>query len=227
MKDDADHTKKIGSKQMSEVLSSESYSILCYVEDRWFQKEQFPAVSEIAKKTGIDQVKVVEQLSSPLLKRSLEARGIPLFADLDDILSPQQIACINLLLNVSDSRTQGEKLKALGIKPATFYGWKRQKKFMDAFRRQGERLFGDTQAQVHYALAKSAMNGDINAIKYYNQVSGRYDSSKTVELMNVKFLMQKMLETIQRHVTDPAQLQAIAQEFEALMTGSGQREITP
>lgn len=212
---------------MSEVMTSEAYAILCYVEDRWFQKELFPAVSEISKKTGIDQVKVVESLSSPLLKQSLESRGIPLFADLDDVLSPKQIALINLLLNVSDTRSESQKVAALGIKPATFYGWKRQKKFREAYNKMAERLFGDTQPQVHAALAKLAISGDLNAIKYFNQMSGRYDSSKTIEAINVRFVMQKLIEVIQTHVKDPVALEAISQEFASLLEISTQKEITP
>lgn len=209
---------------MSQVMSSQQWDVLCKVEQYWFKKEDFPATSWLATKTGLDQVTVVEALSSPLVKQSLEARGIPLFSDLEEDLNPRQIACINLVLNVADRRTLSMKLQALGIPASTYYAWKKQKPFSDALKKQGERLFGDTQAEVHVALTKQAIDGDINAIKLYNQMSGRFDSAKSVEKMNVQFVMMKLLEVIQKHVRDPEALKAIAGEFGALMS-DGQKEL--
>lgn len=206
------------------ILKPAEWDVLVCIEDLWLRKEQIPAVTAIATKTGLDQVAVVDALSNPLLQKSLEARGIPTYTDLDDSLNAKQIACINLIMNVSDRRSEAAKLRALGIPPATFYGWKRQKPFSDALRTQGEKLFGDTQSQVHVALAKAAMDGDVNAIKYYNQVSGRFDTARTVEQLNVKFVMQKLLETIQTHVHDPVVLMAIAEDFATLI--EPQRQIT-
>lgn len=203
------------------ILSDDEWRILTYIEDQWLRKELFPSLAEIARKTHIDQVKVVDALSSDLMKKSLEARGIPLFNDMDN-LTEKQIVAINLVLNPSDHRSVSAKLKAIGVSPQTYNGWKRQKVFMEALRNQGERLFGQTQPEIHAALIKQALAGDTNAIKYYNQMSGRFDSSKSVESMNVQFVMAKLLETIQRHVKDPAALSAIAEEFSGLLGQSNQ-----
>lgn len=210
---------------MGQIMSQDQWKILCLIEDQWMRKEKFPAVNWLATKTGIDQVKVVECLSNPLLQQSLEARGIPMFSDLEETLKPQQIAIINLLLNPADRRSQTAKLQALGINPSTFYGWKRQKVFQEALRTQGERLFGDTQAEVHLALTKQAIAGDMNAIKYYNEMSGRYNPRQTDEKLNVQMVILRLYETIQKHIQDPDVLTAIANDFSEVFASNKPKEL--
>lgn len=207
------------------ILNEDEYRILTYIEDQWLRKELFPSLAEIARKTHIDQVKVVDALSSDLMKRALEVRGIPLFDDMDQ-LSEKQIVAINLVLNPSDQRSIAMKLKAIGVSPQTYAGWKRQKVFMEALRNQGEKLFGQTQPEIHASLIKQALQGDIQAIKYYNQMSGRFDSAKSVQDVNIHFVMTALLEVIQRNVKDPQALENIANEFQGILNvGSNQRQI--
>lgn len=213
MESDTDHMR---------VLTEDEYRILTYIEDQWLRKELFPSLAEIARKTHIDQVKVVDALSSDLFKKSLDALGIPQFTDIEG-LTEKQIVAINLVLNPSDNRSVAAKLRAIGVSPVTYNGWKRQKHFMEAMRNQGEKLFGQTQPEVHAALVKQALQGDMQAIKYYNQMSGRFDSSRTVEHMNVQLVMTKLLETIQKHVKDPVALSAIAEEFSGLLGSTNQQ----
>lgn len=208
----------------NELMNRDEWNILHYVEEHWLRKGEFPALSKIAKDMVLDQVKVVEALSSPLLQKSLDARGIP-WMEVDDRLTPIQVATINLILNVSDKRSTPVKLKSLGVNPSTYKGWRRQKQFMLVMREQGERLFGETMPEVHKALMDKALEGDPTSLKLYYAMAGRWDDKKSVESMNIRFVMVKLLEVIQTHVRDPEALQAIAADFEALL-GNEQRAIS-
>lgn len=205
-------------------MNRDEWLVLCAVEEHYMKKEEFPAVSTISRKTQIDQVRVVEALSNPLLQRSLDARGIP-WMQVDNSLSPAQVACINLLLNISDPRSKTMKLKALGISPITFKGWQKQKHFSEAMYDQGKKLFGESVPEIHKALLEKAVDGDMMAIKQVYAMQGIWDDHKSVEQMNIKFVMVKLLEVIQSHVRDPEALQAIASEFEGLLAPSNQRMI--
>lgn len=202
---------------MTHVMSADQWQVLCEVEKHWLKKNELLDLTKLAAKLHLNPVELVEALSSPLLKQSFEARGIPLYTDTDQDLTPVQVACINLILNVADRRTLKDKLNSLGVKPSTYYGWKKQKHFADVLRDQGEKLFGNNQAEVHAALTKAALEGDTNAIKYWNQLSGRFDPSKTVEGVNVRYVMQALLEVIQTHVHDEDTLRAISDGFMAVL----------
>lgn len=207
-------------ENMTQLMNQDEWAVLCYIEERWLRKQIFPEVAEISRKSGVDQVKVVEALSNPLVQQSLEVRGIPLVVA-DNNLKANQVACINLLLNFSDRRTQSAKLKALGINPSTFQGWKRQAPFAEAYRAAAERLFGEAMPDIHLATIDRARDGDMAAIKQVYAMQGYWDDHKSVETMNIRFVMVRLLETIQKHVKDPVALQAIATEFEGLVSSNG------
>lgn len=210
---------------MSNLLSENQWNVLTFVEEMHLKNGKFPSLSLISRKTGVDQVSIVECLSDPLMKRSLEARGIQWEVIDDERLSPKQLACIQLLLNVTDGQNIKAKLDSLGISQSTYYGWKRQPYFMQAYREASENLYGESIPEVHRSLIANAVSGDINAQKLMLAISGRWDTAKSVEGMNVQFVLMKVLEVIQRHVRDKDTLEAIAGEFEGILNPETQKAI--
>lgn len=210
---------------MSQLLSIEQWNVLNFVDEHHFKTGQFPPLSLIARKTKVDQVTIVECLSSPLVQKSLEARGIQWDIVDDDRLTPRQLACIQLLLNVTDPRSIKEKLESLGISQSTYYGWKKQPYFMTAYRQASENLYGESLPEVHRSLIQNAVHGDFQSQKLMLAISGRWDSSKSVEGMNVQFVLMRVLEVIQKHVRDKDALEAIAGEFELLMNPPEQKSL--
>lgn len=196
------------------LLTEIQFDILVFIEEAWLKTGKFPAFSTISSKVGHPQEVVVEAISDPQMKAALDRRGIT-YLDADR-LTAQQIACINLLLNVSDRRDIKEKLKALGIPQTTYYGWKKQSHFMKAYKDAGEKLFGETQVEVNAALVKSALSGDMKAIEYYNKVSGRFNDRRDQQV-DLRRVMYSMMESIQKHIQNPETLRAIAYDFEQAM----------
>lgn len=206
-----------------ETLNADEWAILCFIDEQWLRKHEFPAVQKIMKATHLDMNKVVEAISNPLLQKSLDARGIP-WMEVDDRLTEQQVNCINLVMNGSDQRSISMKLKALGINPGTYNGWKRQPHFLKALRDRSEKLYGESLPEIQKSIIDGAIDGDYQKQKLVMAIAGRWDDKKSVESMNIKFVMVKLLEVIQTHVRDPQALQAIAAEFEGLL-GEGQKAI--
>ncbi len=60
-------------------------------------------------------------------------------------------------------------------------------------------------------------NGNINALKFYWEITGR---SQSPELVNVKMMMMKVIEAVQKHVKDPAVLAAIGEEIQQAQRAS-------
>ncbi|SRR5258708_2217775 len=210
---------------MAKLLNKDEWEILNFIEERYMKRSQFPTVTTISKFTKIDQVRVVECLSSPILQKSLDARGIPWqFLD-EDRLTPMQLACLQMVLNITDTRSIAQKLQSLGINISTYHGWKKQPHFMEAYRELSEKLYGESIPEVHQALIKKAVEGDHQAQKLMLAISGRWDDKKSLEAMNVRFVLMKVLEVIQRHVHDKDTLESIAREFEVILAPE-QKEIT-
>lgn len=204
-------------------LTPQDWDILVFVEEDWVLKGTFPTVSRISQITGIPDTEVTETLFKEVFKKALDVRGIQVIQDQYSRLKPLQLAAINSILNISDPRSRAAKLRALGIPPQTFANWKKQKYFMEAMRVRSEALFGETMPEMHKALVDKALDGDPTAMKQYYAMSGRWSDKHSVETMNVRFLLLKVIETIQRHVSDPSTLAAIANDFEALMGGENVR----
>lgn len=204
--------------ELSKLLSKDEWNILNFIEERYSRRQQFPHLSTISKELKIDQVKVVDCLSNPLMQKSLTIRGIPWEFLEEDRLTPMQLAAIQCILNISDQRTIADKLRGLGINLSTYYGWKKQPHFAEVYREQSERLYGEAIPEVHQSIIKNAVDGDFKSQKLMLAIAGRWDDKKSVESLNVKFVLIKVLEVIQKHVHDKDSLEAIAREFEVILS---------
>lgn len=180
-------------------------------------KGRFPSLRTISNMTNITQSKISESLKNPVLQTALENRGIEWRPVSSDLLSAEQIATLQVLLDISDRRTIKDKLKSLGVSPAKYYGWKKQPKFIEAYREASEALYGESLPEVHRSVIQEAVNGSYQHQKLMLAISGRWDEKKQNEQMNVRYILMKVLEIIQVHVSDPEKLQAIAGEFETLL----------
>lgn len=166
-----------------------------------------------------DQGKVGRFLQSRSINEALERRGI-ILADLS-LLRPEQLAAANAVLDFSDHRSQKAKLNELGISTTQYNGWLKLGAFQRYVKQRAEALLGDVQHEAHSALLKNVQRGDLNSIKLYYELTGRW-SSKTVGDLNVEFLIIKVIEAVQKHVKDPAEIQAVAGELNSLLNGVNQ-----
>jgi hypothetical protein len=158
--------------------------------------------------------KISKLLKDDVVVKALENRGITL-ADIT-LLLPEQLAVANSILDFSDSRSQKKKLEELGVTTQRYQGWLKQEKFQRYLKQRAEALLGETQHEAHTSLLRNVQRGDLNSIKLYYEMTGRW-SSKTVSDLNVEFILIKMVETVQKHVKDPIIIQAISNDFAALV----------
>lgn len=211
---------------MSKLLSQSDWEVINITEQHWMKTGKFPTLRTICNRTGLAQVDVSAALNDPLVQKSLEARGIEWNPVKSDTLTAEQTATIQVLLDISDKRTITDKLKALGVSPSKYYGWKKNQKFMEAYREASEALYGEALPEVHRSVIQEAVNGSFVHQKLMLAISGRWDEKKQAEQMNVKIVLMKVLEIIQTHVSDPETLQAIAGEFETILSPEQPKAIT-
>lgn len=140
-------------------------------------------------------------------------------------LSAEQLAAANLLLDFSDTRSHAAKLKDIGITTTRYNNWLRQPAFAAYLRERAEQLVDNTGHEAHSALLKQVQKGNMSAIQYYNQLTGRFTPGAE-QTMNVAAILVRVVEAVQRHVKDPEIIRAIALEFNDILP-SGETQLQP
>lgn len=194
-------------------LSINDREVLNFVEQYYLIHGSMPEVNEVSASVLLPESVIITIMQTKHVKEALLARGVVL-ASPGNRLSPEQLACANLLLDFTDGRSEKKKLGDLGISTTQYQGWLRNPAFKEYVRRRAEDMLGDNMHTAHTALIDSVRGGDVPALKLYYEMTGRH-SSKTVGEMNIQYFMAKVLETIQRHVS-PDQMREIAAEFDVL-----------
>ncbi len=196
-------------------FSRSEREIVDFVEQQWFLNQHVPSAEAISKYLGLSPTIVARFMDSDPFRNAAIARGINLLGSESRGLSAQQHLVINTLLDFQDTRSQKKKLADLKINSQTYQGWLRDPAFQTYLTQRAEKLLPDITADAHLALVDNVRRGDLGSIKLYYEMTGRW-SSKTVGELNVEFLMMKVLETIQKHVTDQATLEAIGDDLMGL-----------
>jgi hypothetical protein len=163
----------------------------------------------------------VAHLRNPTFRTALINRGIKIpvepgqrIRDLTD----EQVAAIATVLNFEDKRSRSAKLKSLGISPVQWMGWMKEPKFKKFLHQLSRENFQDSVHVAHEGMLRAVDRGDTNAIKFYMELTGRYTQSTPSE-QNIRIILARVIESIQRHVQDPDILRAIATDFDAIMRG--------
>lgn len=201
------------------ALSSQQLNFVNFVEQRFYLSESgtIPSAFECASELGLSEQTAKKYYSDPDITGALERRGIDLGDHLHH-LSPEQLVACQLALSTTDTRSLRKKLDEAGIKASQWDAWKKLPKVQKYLRIRAEEGLGTAIATAEVALAKNAESGDLNSIKYLMEMTGRW-SSKTVGELNVNFLLMKILEILQTHITDPVMLQSISEDLLSLAGG--------
>ncbi len=190
--------------------------LITYVEQHWHEHRRFPSPVLICAGARIDAKDINALLSSDVVRVMLDNRGITMTTTNSDDLSPEQLAAANTYLNIADPRPLNVKLKELGINPVRFHGWMRGKVFGKYIRERSEDLLDDAMPFAHRELLNKVMHGNMDAIKHYYAMTGRYTGVTSGDAQNVGLVIQRLLEAIQMEVSDPELLSRIAGRFQSI-----------
>lgn len=185
-----------------------------YIEQVYFQTDKFPSAQQVCKALALSEKEYNAAMRSKDFKQMLSDRGLVMRDSGDGILTPEQLACANTLLDFADTRSRKKKLSDLGITSQQYQAWLKDPAFQAYCRKRAEDLLPDSMHEVHGALLDTAMRGDVSAMKLYYEMTGRYNPRQDATV-DVQFLLVRVIEAIQKHVTDPAALTAIAEEISA------------
>lgn len=120
-------------------------------------------------------------------------------------LQPLQLLVANTMLDLVDTRSQKKKLQDLGVSTMLYNLWLKDPIFQTFLQERAEAMLGENQHEAHLALLDKVRMGDMKAIQYYNEMTGRYapassTNSGTTIALDFKNLMIRVLEIINDEV---------------------------
>lgn len=215
------------------ALNQVSYDLIVFLEQYYLTHSALPT-REAATELGIDPDVYLKNLKNSEFRTALEGRGVPVGAfDLkanselkswrDFALTEEQLSVANSMLDLTDNRSRRKKLSEFGVSTQQYESWLRDPTFSAYLRSRSESLLSDSQPDAHLALVDRVRSGDMSAIKYFNELTGRYTPVSAVTSgggFDTKMVLIRVVEIMQRHLSDqPLILQQIAQELIELSEG--------
>ncbi len=141
-------------------------------------------------------------------------------------LTGKQLIVANVMLDITDGRSDKKKLQDMGVSTSTYNSWLNDKQFSNYLKARAELLIGNSQHEALLALLDKVKGGDTNAIKLYLEFTGRFTPQGNGTTVNVGVSGTKsdftavlitILEIIQEEVTDYDTAVRISDRFKAML----------
>jgi hypothetical protein len=163
---------------------------------------------------SVEDVEVV--WGSSKFQRSLSDRGIKTTANPN--LTLRQETFLQAYLNPLNLLTPQVLAKRMKIGVSELAGWLNQKEFAYAMKVKSEENLQKFIPMADAALGQLVQQGDMKAITFVNQLTGRFDPNARQQL-DVPSLLLQVQDIVLRHVLDPVVKRNIARELIALASG--------
>lgn len=216
----------------AEVMNSDQYSLLLFCEQMFLMTGRLPDESTCAA-AGHSGAVYKKCIKLPVFNLGLSQRGIRPYNELrgdgsvSRQLSPEQLQAANIILDQNDNRSRKKKLSDLKIPTERWETWLRDPAFQEYLHVRGEAVLGDHSHDAMLSLVKRVQVGDIAAIKYYHEITGRFIPSRERGVDPQQVLL-RVMEIIQRRVGDPQVQMLIADDLiELAKESSSQFQGTP
>ncbi len=176
----------------------------------------------VEPQTVLDQDETLEKelvdlvWGSSKFQKSLEDRGIKTTKNPN--LSLRQETFLQAYLNPLNLKPPQIVAKQLKISLTELDGWMREKHFAAAMSEKSEENLKKYIPIADQALGQLVQQGDMKAITFINQLTGRFDPNARQSL-DVPALMMQIQDIVLRNVRDPIAKRNIARELIALAQG--------
>lgn len=214
---------KLGSeKQTKEQALFEKVLAAAIAADRrgFFVEPQ--TVKDQDQELEMEQIELVWQTSK--FQRSLQDRGIATTKNPN--LTLRQEMFLQAYLNPMNMKPPQTIAKQLKISIPELDGWLRQKHFAEAMSSKSEENLRKYLPLADQALGQLVQQGDMKAITFINQMTGRFDPNRS-QAVDVAALLLAVQDIVLKHVRDPITKRNIARELMALAQGNSSATVIP
>lgn len=167
--------------------------------------------------------KIKKCMNSPQFRYAMLVRGVD-YSGTRTISAEQEMAIA--IMATPDGRPFEQKLKSAGVAPSRWRAWLKQKYFKETWEAAGGNMLKDHEIDMVVALTGQALRGDVGAIKYAFEVSGKHNPARQTNV-DATIVISQILEIVQEEVKDVATLQRIAARMQMVAsTPASQRILT-
>lgn len=184
-------------------------------------------IDEIALAIGLSAAKISKVMNTTEFHLEMDRRGCR-WTDSKRLLyalTPQQQMAVNILTNPTDRRTLDKKLSGIGISYSTYTAWMRQPGFKNAVEKISEQMLHDNIGNIHTRLVRKADEGDIQAIKLFYGITGRYNEGQQ-QILDFQRAVGLILEVISREVHDQETMRRISDGVNTVLSGGTPKSLT-
>jgi hypothetical protein len=182
-----------------------------YTDDEWDSLSNSQAVLVALQERGI-QAKAVSP-DSDLAKTAGRSK-----------LTPIQLIVANSMLDLVDNRPPKKKLSDLNVTPYQYQSWMKDPDFSNYMHERAEGLLTDVSHEVMLSLVDKAMSGDMKAIAYYHELTGRFIQANTSNAgggsqHDLQQMIVRIIEIIVDEVDDFETATRITERLKGLVMG--------
>lgn len=217
MTDETPSPEKTSTPSSRSFLTDDELDLVFYIERHHSSTGNAPSDSQIcARFANVTPEMLADFKKHPLVIRSMGARGIP-FPDPGEKFSQRQMAAAATMLSYVDRRSDEKKLRDIGVTPREWAGWLQDEEFASYLRDRSEKMAEHSLHEAHLGLIKGMRAGNTASIKLFLEMQGRYAPDQEVQI-NVRLVLHKFIEVIQKHINDPLTLHNIARDLSNIAT---------
>lgn len=170
----------------------------------------------------MEEIELVWQTSK--FQRSLEDRGIATTKNPN--LTLRQEMFLQAYLNPMNMKPPQTIAKQQKISIPELDGWMRQKHFAEAMSAKSEENLRKFLPLADQALGQLVQQGDMKAITFVNQMTGRFDPNRS-QAVDVVALLLAVQDIVLKHVRDPITKRNIGRELMAMAQGQHSSTVIP
>lgn len=184
----------------------------------------------VEKQTVLDQdqelsAEILEKIwSTTKFQKSLDDRGIKTTKNPN--LTLRQEMFLQAYMNPMNMKPPQIIARQLKINQAELDGWMRDKHFADAMSAKSEENLKKYLPLADQSLGQLVQQGDMKAIQFLNQMTGRFDPNAKSQI-DVGGLLLAVQDIVLKHVRDPITKRNIGRELIALAQGQHSATVIP
>ena len=197
---------------MTETLTDIELDLIHFIERFHASNGRAPTESQLNQRfTGLTTELLESFVANPLVAKSFKARGI-IYPAAEDKFTPAQMHAAALMLDMVDRRSDEKKLRDIGVTTRQWAQWLLDDEFAAYLRDRSEKMLDNSVHEAHRGMMKGVRNGNIQAVKTFYEVTGRYRPNEEQEV-DVRRLLHTFIEVIQRYIKDPVVMHQIAMDL--------------
>lgn len=182
---------------------------------------KMPSIDSLSAESKVPVTILLKVLQSQAFLKRMKARGIN-WKSSDNRgeirLTTEQAAAINFLTDPTSKLDLTQRLKKAGITYSVYRNWLRNPAFSALIRGVAETNLDAHLPDFHTQVIKRGLAGDLKAIQFAYELTGRHDPAKQ-QAVDMSRLVMLLLEVITRHITDPDKLLAINADIDLVLKG--------